>query len=216
MTLTPEELAAAQAAAAGTDGDNRPDGDGGGTQTVAVTKEEVDRLTRQLAAANREAAENRRMREKLETEKAERERAEMSEAERIKAELAAAREEAAKERAASREMLIRSAFVAEAAKAGALHPGDVYLLADKAAISVDDDGNVVGVPDAVKALIDAGRLPLSGRTPAPDLDAGAGGTKPNSGGVKLTPDEIEAARKMRLTPEKYAENKVAMAQSAQQ
>ena len=52
--------------------------------------------------------------------------------------------------------------MAEAAKAGAAHPEDVYLLADRSAVDVGDSGEVSGVTEAVKALVDAGRVTALG------------------------------------------------------
>jgi hypothetical protein len=59
--------------------------------------------------------------------------------------------------------------------------------------------------------VKSGRIPLTGKTPAPNLDGGAGGGDRSKAQVKLTPDELEIARKMNITPEKYAANKAALA-----
>ena len=60
-----------------------------------------------------------------------------------------------------------------------------------------------GVEEAVKALVDGGRLVMAKRT-APALDGGAGSGDPPSGGTPLTLEEQQAAKKMHLTPEQYA------------
>lgn len=174
-------------------------------------KAELDKVTAALKAANRESAERRKRLEALEKAEAERKTAEMTELEKAKADAEAARDMAAKAEQRARETLIRAAFVAEAAKAGAAHPEDVFLLADHSAVEVDDSGNVVGVADAVKALVDAGRVPLSGRAPAPNLDGGAGGGDRSHGTAKLTPLEIDLAKKLGLSVEQYAKNKAAIA-----
>ena len=139
-----------------------------------------------------------------------RQQAELSETDRLKAELDAAKKaiEVANEKA--RDMLIRSAFVAEAAKLGAQHPEDVYVLADKAGVDVNESGVVEGVADAVKALVDAGRVTLGGKPRAPELNSGAGGGERSSGSTQLTAGEIEAARLMGIQIERAQAQKAAL------
>lgn len=135
------------------------------------------------------------------------EAAQLSELEKAQraAEKANAEKEAALKQA--QQMLIRSAFVAEAARQGAKHPDDAYALADRSGVMVDDDGKVAGVDAAVKQLLDAGRL-VMGAPKAPDLDGGAGdGERASGKPAPLTPEELSMAKKMRLTPEQYAEGK---------
>ena len=109
----------------------------------------------------------------------------------------------------ARETTIRSAFVAAAAQANATNPADAYALAmaDGATIEVED-GRVSGVDEAVKALVDAGRLPTK-RAAAPNLDGGAGsGQRPAD--VKannLTDEELRIARGLGITPEQYQKGK---------
>lgn len=149
----------------------------------------------------------------MEFEQAEetRRKAEMTEADRLKAEVDQARKEAEQARADMKTTLIRAAFVAEAAKAGASYPEDVYRLADTSGIEVDENGRATGVAEAVKSLVDAGRVPLTGRQIAPKLDGGAGGGDRSGPQVKLTADDLEIARKMNIAPEKFAANKAALA-----
>jgi len=177
---------------------------------------ELAKVKAALKAANRESAERRKRLEDLEKADTERKTAEMTELERLKAEREAALKEAASAREQSRQMLIRSAFVAEAAKAGAAHPTDVYLLADRSAVDVDEAGNVTGVAEAIKALLDAGRIPLSGKPQAPALDGGAGSGDRSKGGPRLSPLEIELAGKLGLTAEQYTKNKAAIAARQQE
>lgn len=112
--------------------------------------------------------------------------------------------------------LIRSAFLAEAARAGVAHPEDVFALADRSGVALDEADNVTGVAEAVKAVVEAGRVPLvnSGgqRPPAPRLDAGTGGgQRPGEQKTQeLTEEELAIARRMGVSPEKYAEQKAAM------
>ena len=103
--------------------------------------------------------------------------------------------------------LKRSAFIAEAAKLGVAHPEDAYALADKTGVKLDGD-KVTGADVAVKALVDAGRLPVTNKPQPAHLDGGAGGgDKPPKGAVRLTPDEEQMARKMGVSPEAYAKRK---------
>lgn len=106
-------------------------------------------------------------------------------------------------------LLIRSAFIAEAARAGAAHPEDVYQLADHSSVSLDEHGNVLGAAEAVKAIVEAGRVPLVAQNRAPALDAGAGsGQRPaEQKKLALTDEELTIARKLRLDPEAYARGK---------
>jgi len=107
--------------------------------------------------------------------------------------------------------LVRAAFIAEASKRGALHPADAYglAMADQAEVSVDDDGNVIGVTDAVNALFEAKRLPVQSGNTAPDLNGGAGdGTRKASRPVALTELERDMARQANMTEEEYASFKL--------
>lgn len=115
---------------------------------------------------------------------------------------------------ASTERAIRSEFKVAAALAGATHPEDAYALADLAGVQVDDAGNVGGVADEVKRLVEAGRLPIKGnKAQAANLDAGAGsGDNPNQQKAKLTDEELAMCRKLRVKPEDYLKQKQAMQQ----
>jgi hypothetical protein len=75
---------------------------------------------------------------------------------------------------------------------------------------VADDGAVTGVAEAVKSLVDSGRIPLS-KTPAPNLNGGAGGKERPGEQIRLTPMEAELAKKLGLTTEAYQKNKAAIA-----
>lgn len=208
---TPEQVAAEQAAEAARVAGQADPPEG---QTPEEVQAELERTRTALKAANKEAADRRKKIDAYEKAEEERKTAELSEVDKLKAEndrLTKENEEAAKR---AKSVLIRAAFVAEAAKAGAAYPEDVYRLADHAAVECDDEGTVTGVADAVKVLVEAGRVPMSGKPPAPDLNGGAGGGSRSHGAMKLTPEELEAARRFNITPEKYAENKAALAKRA--
>ena len=202
--MTPEEQAAADAARAA---EEAAAAAGGGDDE---TKAELERTRIALKAANKEAADRRKRVEQLEAAETARQQAEMTETDRLKAEVETAKSEVVKAQQKARETIIGSAFVSEAAKVGASHPEDVARLADLSGVEVDETGKVTGVAEAVKALVDAGRIPLSGKAPAPNLDGGAGGGDRGKPAVKLSAEEIEIARKLNITPEKYQAQKAAI------
>ena len=68
--------------------------------------------------------------------------------------------------------LIKSAIMAEASKAGYANPEDVYHLAGTGKVTINGDGQVEGVEEAIKGIGD--RLPKAKPT-APSVDGGAGG-----------------------------------------
>lgn len=204
--MTPEEQAAADAAAKAAAENKKEDLPEGEDKDVLIA-----RLQAQLHAANGESAGRRKKLEELEAEKAKREQDEMSELERERKARETAEADAAKARAEAKELLLKAAFVSEAAKAGVSHPEDVFVLADRSAVTIGDDGKIEGVAEAVKALVDSGRVPLAGKKPAPKLDGGAGGGDRSQGNLSLTPEELEMAKAMGVKPEAYAANKAALA-----
>lgn len=137
----------------------------------------------------------------------------MSEQERRDAELRDAQERAERAeserdqaRAEAQDRLLRAAFLAEAGRRGAKYPDDAFKLADLTNVSIAD-GVIEGVEEAVQALIDGGRLILTGRPQAPPLDGGAGSGDRPGAKVKLTPEELEMAQKLGVKPEDYAKHK---------
>ena len=225
--MTPEEQAAADAAAAAEkvaadakaadDAAKAAAAAGGSGKTVAELEVELARTAALLTIANGEAATRRHKLDALEKAEADRVAASLTDLEKEKkrADDAEAREKTANEKAQT--TALKAAFENAAYKAGVLHPEDVYLLADKSAVAVDEDGKITGVTEAVKALVDAGRVPMaaSGPPPAPNLDGGAGSGDRGHGAVKLTAIEIEMARKMHVPLERAAAQKAAMAQESQ-
>ena len=137
------------------------------------------------------------------------EQAQLTELEQAQAQAAALELErdAALERANDR--LIMAALTAEAAKQGLANPELAFTLADLAEVSITDDSAVVGVPEAVKALVQAYPY-LIGRRTAPALDAGAGSGNRTSGDrqTRLTDEELAMAKNMGLTAEQYASGKM--------
>jgi len=139
---------------------------------------------------------------------AEHEELQKSELQRAQERADKAERERAAAMARSSDALIRAAVVAAAGRLGAKHPDDAFRLADRAAVKVGDDGEVEGAEEAVRALVESGRLPLMGRPPAPDLNPGAGsGERTPERQVKLTDEELRIAKKMGVPPEEYAKYK---------
>lgn len=205
--MTPEEQAATDEAAriAAEAAAEEPDD----------SKAELERMRLALKAANKESADRRKKIEAYEAADADRQTAAMTELDKANARAEAAEAKSAQADERARQTLIRAAFVSEAAKAGAAYPEDVHRLADLSGVDVEEDGTVTGVAEAVKALVDSGRIPMSGKTPAPNLDGGAGGGDRSKPKVTLTADELEIARKMNITPEKFAAQKAAIAKQTE-
>lgn len=97
--------------------------------------------------------------EELEKAEEERRKAEMSEAERLKVEKEEAEkraaelaEQAKKAEEAAKQRIINTEIRSVARALNANDPNDVLALLDKSNIEIDEDGNVKGVEEAVKAL----------------------------------------------------------------
>ncbi len=167
--------------------------------------EELDKVRDALKKANREAAENRKKLEAFEKAEEERKLASSTELEKAQAAAKKAEDRATEAIKTANERLLKSAFIVEASRHGAKTPADAYALAitDGAQVSVDDDGNAVGVAEAVKALVDAGRLPLTGKPGAPGTDAGAGGSSRPEKTVTLTDEQKRFAQYAGMTEEQY-------------
>lgn len=109
--------------------------------------------------------------------------------------------------ARANERLVKAEFIAAASKLLVQHPADAFALADRSAITVSEGGEVAGVEEAVKLLVENGRLPLMGKPKAPDLDGGAGSGERAGDSKPLSAEEKAIAKKMGLTPEQYAAGK---------
>ena len=184
---------------------------GATTETVATLDvnelaAELQRARDALRAANNEAAQRRKKLDEYEKAEQTRKDAELSEMDKLNKRLAEA--ETARQQAltTANDRLIKAAFVAEAAKHGVEYPEDAFLLADKTNVAVDDSGNVIGVAETVKSLVDGKRLPLRSRAIA-SLDAGAGSTSNGQRSTALNEAELAIARRLGIKPEDYAANK---------
>lgn len=145
--------------------DKTPKGDNKtpGVKKVEMTQDELDALiTKRLERERKKHADYEEKAKRLaELEKAEEERkkAAMTEAERLKAEkeeAAKKAEEAAEQAKQAQEKanqrIISTEIKSIARALNAYNPADVLALLDKTGIEIDDEGNVQGVEDAVKAL----------------------------------------------------------------
>ncbi|MEW9697951.1 scaffolding protein [Paenibacillus sp. SI8] len=146
--------------------DGNGEGDDAGKRMVTMTQADLDALiAREKARAKKPFADYddiKAERERLKQAEAERSKAELSEKERLEAEKKEAVDKAqaaeeAREKAltTANQRLIKSEFRALARESG-IRPDaldDAFKLADTSAVSVDDDGNVVGVKDVIEALV---------------------------------------------------------------
>jgi len=136
--------------------------------------------------------------------------------EKQKSELQKANERATKaetERQAAlqtaQERMVKATFIAEAAGLNVKRPQDAYALAKADGLQFEVTGDSVsGVKEAVQALVNDGRLPLTTKPTAPDLNAGAGsGERPGDKPAALSEEEKAFARKMGISDEAYAKYK---------
>jgi len=187
----------------GTGGTNDPNAggqEGGQQQKVQFTPEQqaaidaiiAERVSRANKSASRAALEARAKELGFESveameavlkaakEAAEKEKTDLQKANEAKA-TAEAKAKAAEERAKT--ALIRAAFAEAAIGANLVSADDAFKLADLSKVTVDDDGNVEGVREAVEALVKAkpylvkqgggsggsgGGNPVRGNTPTDD------------------------------------------------
>lgn len=172
--------------------DPTPDPDPSPSPTF--TQAELDaKIADRLARERKKYADYEDLKTKLaelEAAEAERQKAAMSEQERTAAELAAAKKAAEEAEAARNQAIetanqraIRAEFKLAAAGANIRKDAldDAYVLVDKSGISVDDDGNVIGVKEALEALVAAKPYLIETTTP----------TKPKTIGEPNNPPEDE-------------------------
>jgi hypothetical protein len=177
----------------------------------AFTQQELDRIVAErLARQKQQYADYAELKDKA-TKWAAYEEAQKTEAQKQQELLTKLQLERDNALQVANDRLIRAAFLAESAKLGVLHPGDVYALADLAGVAIDERGIVQGATEAVKAVVDAGRVPLQAQTIAGTarqqpgkLDGGAGtGNKRTDATATLTDEELAIAQRLGINPEKY-------------
>jgi hypothetical protein len=177
----------------------------GSAVTVESLQAQLEELQRHLKAVNNEAAERRRKLDAYEKAEEERKQAAMSELEKERDKAQKAERQRDEALRIANDRVIRASVIAEAAKYGVIHPEDAYALLDLKGVSVADDGNVEGVAEAVKAIVEAGRLPISGKPGAPSLDGGAGGTQTPQRSITLTDTQKYYAKVSGMTEQQYIE-----------
>lgn len=191
------------------------DADTGGTEVAGAdtsfTQDQVDALiTKRL---ERERAKFAKQYEGFDDLKAKaakwdkKEQADKSELEKMQEKLAEADRQRVAAENTARERLIKTDILLAAQRLNFVNPEHAWSLVDLAAITVSDDGKVLGVEDALKALAETSGY-LVGKGRAPDIDA-AKGSGQRTTPIKLTADEAAAAEQLNMTPEKYAAMKTA-------
>lgn len=182
------------------------------TKSAAELDAEVKELRKQLKTVNNESATRRKRLEELEAAEEQRKSAELSEAEKLKKDLETAKANAKQQADEFNSRLIRAEIKAVAAKLGFNDPEDADTPAIRAQITINDNGDVEGVEDALATL--AKNKPyLVGtpqRTPAPSTNAGQGNAPVS--GEALTPGQetlisIANASGFEIDPDKVRQHK---------
>lgn len=123
--------------------------------TVAELQAQIERERAERQSANKEAQQMRAKLKALEDAEAKRAEATLSEQEKAIKRAEAAEARAQELEARHREITVRSAVQAAATQAGIIDPEAAYKLIDAGKITIDDGGNVSGVTEAIKALVDS-------------------------------------------------------------
>ncbi len=155
-------------------------------QSVEQLQAELERIRKALRAANKEAAERRKLLEQYESEKKQREEAELSELDRLRKRLSEEQAEREKALAELQAIRLRSAIVSEAANIGFIDPHDAYTMIDLAEIEIDDNGQVTNAKDLLEGL--AKRKPYLLKKTVPALNA----TNPGQASAGETDDQRRA------------------------
>ena len=98
--------------------------------------------------------------------------------------------------------VIASEVKVRASQMGIIDPDAAYLLLDRTNLSYAEDGKVSGVDDALTQLLEDKPYLKGLPNRAPNLNPQTGEPAP---ALRLTTDQLEAARLMGLTPEQYAQ-----------
>jgi len=199
-------------------GGGRGDDDGADKRTVTMTQAELDALIgREKGRATKKFAdydELKAERDRLKAEEDARKAAELTETQRLQAEkdeaLRKAAEEtdkAAKAKEAADRRVVDAEIRSIARSFNANDASDVLSFVDKAKITVDEDGNVVGVEDAVKAVKEA--KPYLFKPATTGADAGGSGNPnrshdPNAADRTRLAELAEVARRTNRIEDKVA------------
>lgn len=156
--------------------------------TLEEYQAKLEESQKALKAANRESAERRKQLDALAKAEEDRKTAEMTELQKLQQKT----EQLEKEKKASEDRLIqtliRSAIVEKASALNFVDPSDAVALLDKSKLTVDDEGKVDGLDDALKELLKA----------KPHLVKRAPGLGPTNPGQNGSSGETDAQRRHRL------------------
>jgi len=124
----------------------------------------------------------------------------LTEAERMEARAIEAEKKAADAQQQIASAMIASEVKVRASAMGIIDPDAAYLLLDQANVRYDAEAGVSGVDDALAGLLEAKPyLRSANRTPNLNPETGQPAQS-----VRLTADQLEAARLMGMTAEEYA------------
>lgn len=175
----------------------KPVGDGGETpsETPSGAQVDVEALQMALKRANREAAERRKKIEEMEAAETKRKEAELTELERLKAKTVEAEARLETMAARLRESAIRQEVMVQAGKLAFVDADDAFRLADLSGVEVGEDGKVIGVEAALRALAKQKPHLLKPAGNAPNINAGASGRS-----SAATPAEIAVRKRAEYAP----------------
>lgn len=160
-----------------------------GDTAKTFTQEQVDkmigdRLARAKTAPPADYADLQAAAKKLQ----ELEAAQLTETEKLQKAQAAAEARATEAETKLRDATKRNAVYAAAQRAGAIDPDAVFALLDQSAVTVGDDGQLTGVDEAVKALLDNKQY-LVGKSSPVTPGAADGGPRGKPAG-SITRDQL--------------------------
>ena len=130
------------------------------------------------------------------------EKAQLSDQEKLEARAIEAERKAAAAIQQVASAVIASEVKVRASQLGIIDPDAAYLLLDRTNLSYAEDGKVSGVDDALTQLMEDKPYLKGLPNRAPNLNPQTGEPAP---ALRLTADQLEAARLMGLTPEQYAQ-----------
>jgi len=113
--------------------------------------------------------------------------ASQTELERLQKQLADTQKRADQAQAAAKAQLVQAAILAEATRQGAVKPEHTHRLLDTEAVTVGDDGQVIGAEDAVRAFLEANPEYVGSTRASGSADQGARG----GGANQLTRDDLK-------------------------
>ena len=190
------------------------DADTGGKRVepeATFTQEQVDaffsqgyvkeRIERELAKERKKYADYDDLKAQAAKLK-EKEDAEKSELEKLQGQLADEQAKRAEAEQQAQERLMQAKVLVQAKELGFRNAGIAWQLVDVSPLSVGDDGQVVGVEEALKTLAEEHPYLLE-KVSAANIDATAGKGQ-RAQPIRLTPEQASAAEELNMRPEAYA------------